>query len=285
MSREAAPQMSVVMGVLNGDQTIREQLQAVLWQVTEFAFEVIVVDHGSTDETVQIVERLATEDCRLRLVNGAHLRSGGAAPKNLGVQLARSGKIAFCDADDLVNPGWLQGLYEGLKKSPIVFARFEYWSLNPHHVRRHRSEFTNEQGGGAFGIWKSIYLEVGMFDEEFKGAVDTEFFFRAQNRGVNFSFVENSIVSVRLPHTCRGVFRRQRSLCRSVPELEFRSIRHFKSKKILLASFLRFLKSMFGALTKSGRYGLCAALGGLIGRLEGLRDLRRRQREAVSRHI
>lgn len=223
-------EISVVIPVRNGVETIAEQLDAVLAQDGVDAFEVVVVDNGSTDGTVELIAALARVDGRVRLIDGAAIPKGGAAAKNLGVDAANSDLIAFCDADDVVRPGWLRAVRDGLVTNPVVLVTREYWSLNPHvsHRFQPRTRLSDAVvgvpsiSGGAFGIWRGVYRAVGGFDEAFLGSVDTEFAIRLQRAGHLAVAVPDAEVSVRLPRSARQMFRRRRMLARSWHEIERR---------------------------------------------------------------
>src|SRR5260221_10892272 len=79
------PLVSVVIGVFNGTAHIEEACRSALNQ-TYRSLEVIVVDDGSTDETGQIVERLASLDPRVRLIRQPNL--GVAAARNRAMAAA-----------------------------------------------------------------------------------------------------------------------------------------------------------------------------------------------------
>jgi glycosyltransferase involved in cell wall biosynthesis len=92
--------VSVIMAAYNGEKTIKESIDSILRQTHE-ALELIVVDDGSTDNTVAIV--MSIVDDRLLLLQ--HKNSGSpAAPRNVGVKKATGDFIAFCDQDDLWYP-------------------------------------------------------------------------------------------------------------------------------------------------------------------------------------
>ena len=107
-------EISVVIPVLNGADTLSEQLDAVLAQEGVESFEIVVVDNGSTDGTPELAAAYADRDRRVRLVDGSRAPKGGAAAKNLGVEAAKAELIAFCDADDVVRPGWLGAIRNAL---------------------------------------------------------------------------------------------------------------------------------------------------------------------------
>ena len=94
------PTFSVVMPNFNHARYLEAALQAHLAQSVP-PLEIIVVDDASTDESVAIVERLATEHSRLRLIRLA--RNGGVnAAINRGLREARGDYVSVSAADDLV---------------------------------------------------------------------------------------------------------------------------------------------------------------------------------------
>lgn len=90
------PVVSVVIPMYNRASTIGESVASVLRQ-TYTDFEVIVVDDGSTDESVQVVESI--DDPRMRLVRADRNR-GAAGARNLGSVAATGTWVAFQDSDD-----------------------------------------------------------------------------------------------------------------------------------------------------------------------------------------
>jgi len=93
------PEVSVVLPVFNGARTIARAVRSILDQ-TLHEIELIVVDDGSTDETVGVVRKL--RDPRLRLIPCAHRRVAAAA--NAATELAVAPFIARMDADDFAYP-------------------------------------------------------------------------------------------------------------------------------------------------------------------------------------
>ncbi|HEX6928802.1 MAG TPA: glycosyltransferase family 2 protein, partial [Gammaproteobacteria bacterium] len=98
--------ISVVMPAYNLAAYIEASVNSALRQ-TWRDFELIVVDDGSSDETAAIVERLAADDSRIRLLRSDG-NLGGAGARNLGLARARGRYVAFLDGDDLWHPGKLE---------------------------------------------------------------------------------------------------------------------------------------------------------------------------------
>ncbi|WP_408010794.1 glycosyltransferase family 2 protein [Pseudalkalibacillus sp. A8] len=97
-------QISVVMAVYNGKLYVQQAIDSILQQ-TYRDFEFIIVNDGSTDKTIEILNDI--QDPRVRLI---HLpQNGGAASAlNMGIQNAKGKWIAIQDADDLSCPTRLE---------------------------------------------------------------------------------------------------------------------------------------------------------------------------------
>lgn len=98
----AAALVSVIVPAFNEASVIPDAISSALAQTVR-CLEVIVVDDGSTDGTVDVVRRFAEADTRVRLVEMPR-NAGPAAARNAGVAAARGDWIALLDADDVYEP-------------------------------------------------------------------------------------------------------------------------------------------------------------------------------------
>jgi GT2 family glycosyltransferase len=96
-----AHDLSVVMPVYNGARYVGAAIDSVLCQ-TFSAFELLVMDDGSTDETPAILARYAAQDTRVRMLHRPH--QGQIATRNELLRLARGDLVACADADDICLP-------------------------------------------------------------------------------------------------------------------------------------------------------------------------------------
>ncbi|MGI6879169.1 glycosyltransferase family 2 protein [Microbacterium sp. gxy059] len=126
--RSASPLLSVVMPTHNVGPWVRETLQSVLSQSLA-DLEVLVVDDHSEDDTLDVVERAAEGDPRVRVLN-ATSRGGGSA-RNEGVAHARGRFLVFADGDDLIPDGAYSALVESLRASGSDIAIGDYLKFSP----------------------------------------------------------------------------------------------------------------------------------------------------------
>ncbi len=96
------PAISVLMANYNGAPYLRQAIESVLTQ-THPSLELILVDDGSSDDSVTIANEIAATDARLRVFSGK--RFGGPAPvRNFALDQVRGDWVAVVDSDDVIHP-------------------------------------------------------------------------------------------------------------------------------------------------------------------------------------
>lgn len=203
---------SVIIPALNAGRTIGTQLEALARQDFTDDWEVVVVDNGSSDDTVQVCRSFAS-------VLSLHVvvceQPGTGAARNFGATTASADLLLFCDADDEADPGWVRGMVDALAKDDAVGGRIENDRLNgdrPSYMPRHPDALPVVAGflpraiAASLGVRRAAFKQVGGFaDEYIYGSGDTEFCWRLQLAGFSLGYAPDAVMHYRHRSTLRSV--------------------------------------------------------------------------------
>jgi len=134
------PEISVIIPAFNAQKTI-EKCLASLFKQSFKDFEIIVVNDGSTDQTLPILERYQN---KIKLVN--QVNSGAPTARNVGAKLAVGCYLLFCDADIVLEPTALEKMRQTLKNQPdksyvysdfkFGFKKFSLFAFDPDKLKK-----------------------------------------------------------------------------------------------------------------------------------------------------
>ena len=194
--------ISVIVPVKNGLPWLHSQLRALLSQECSSPWEIVVADNASTDGTSKVVQDYACKHPRLRLVDASSV-TGPGATRNFGVRAARGDIVAFCHADDVVHPGWVESWQRALADADMAAGRMDSWSLNgltppcpdaPRPPPQGRQfGYLEAAGSGNMAVRRNVFEAVGGFDKELLVGEDTDLSWRLQLAGYRFTFGEGVI--------------------------------------------------------------------------------------------
>jgi glycosyltransferase involved in cell wall biosynthesis len=206
----ARPTISVVIPAYNASGFLAETLRSVLAQTVP-PDEVLVIDDGSKDNTLEIAESFAPQVTAIRRPN-----SGAATSRNYAVEQAKSEWIAFVDADDIWEP-------EKLERQLAVIAQHPETELC--YTGRRLLLKESSEGEWKLGavidvapaekiamalhrnvtflpssvlIRRSTYLKFGGFDTTVRFVEDWELWLRLLHGGVKFGACREPLVQYRL---------------------------------------------------------------------------------------
>lgn len=105
--------ISVIVPVYNAEPFLEATVASIRAQ-TDTCYEIILVDDGSSDRSLELCRRLASEDHRIRVISQCN--KGVSAARNAGVRAAEGDYISFVDSDDLIKPSMIADLREGMEQ-------------------------------------------------------------------------------------------------------------------------------------------------------------------------
>ncbi|RMI01027.1 glycosyltransferase family 2 protein, partial [Cellulomonas triticagri] len=220
---EATPlDVTVVIAARDAARTLPHQLRALAAQRTRCRWEVLVADNGSTDGTARVVERARAWLPRVRVLDAAAVRGAGAA-RNAAAEVARGDALLFCDADDVVDPGWVDAMRGALRRSDLVAGRLEWERLNDAAALASRA-LPQDDGlqsseplpalpcasASNLAIRRDRFRRLGGFDTGARYLQDTDLCWRAQLDGAHLAFEPAAVVHMRLRANLRGAWRQGR---------------------------------------------------------------------------
>ncbi len=216
--------ITVVVPVRNGMPWLEEQLQALTDQECAEDWEVVVADNGSTDDSAAVAQRWADQHSMFRVIDASGVR-GAPAARNAGVRAAKGELLAFCDADDVVRPGWLSSCVKALEEVDVVAGVFDFWSLNglqaspPSPASMRQLGFLPAGLGANLAVRRHAFDAVGGFIEDLLIGEDIDLCWRLQLQGFRFVIAFGAVVAKRERPHFRAVFRQAAAYGRSGPAL------------------------------------------------------------------
>ncbi|MCL4553035.1 MAG: glycosyltransferase, partial [Candidatus Marsarchaeota archaeon] len=164
------PLVSIVLTTLNGARYLGEAINSCLGQ-TYPNIELIIVDGGSTDGTLDIV---ASYGDRVRLINQKNNEGRLPGAINLGLDNTRGEYLTWMQADCVYAPQAIERMVDVLEAHPEVGQVYaDYWQINEDgnhvciHSTREQEQFLNVLGdpaGVCFLIRRSVRDQIGPHD-------------------------------------------------------------------------------------------------------------------------
>lgn len=197
--------LSVIVPVFNTGKYLEQCLTSIQNQ-TEPSLEIIAINDGSTDNSLQILQQAQQQDKRLVLINNEKPSGNPGTPRNQGIAIARGEYLGFVDSDDWVETDYFASLLAAIEPngSDMAFAA-GYTNHLPGESKivtyngQHFCSADKDVQGyhPSFMIWDKVYrtgqirshaIKLG----ETKAAVDVPFIFKAYYWLKNASFASTT---------------------------------------------------------------------------------------------
>ncbi len=210
MSNERKPTVSVIIPNYNYEAFIEKTIDSVLSQTYE-AIEVVVVDDGSRDNSLEVLRKYGE---KIKVVSQSN--QGVSTARNKGVSESKGEYLAFLDADDLWLPSKLQREMERFFERPdfgLVHCSVSYIDPQGQIIGENRngnegwlaSDILTLRRGAVIGagstsvVRRSVFDEVDGFDSRLSTSADWEFCYRVASKYC-IGFVDEPLVQYRM-HT------------------------------------------------------------------------------------
>ena len=205
--------ISIVITVFNEERSVTGLLNSLQSQTVK-PDEIVIVDGGSKDKTVEIIRHFQKKNKRIKLLVERCSRAKG---RNLGVDIARNEIVVLTDAGCIVHRNWFEritkpfvnkevdvvaGFYKMIGKTAFQKALSFFLGVLPSQFDVNFLPSTR-----SIAFKKKLWLKVGGFPEKLTGtAEDTVFNYKIVQSGANIARVKNAIVEWGMPRTLKEAF-------------------------------------------------------------------------------
>ncbi len=277
--------LSVIMPVFDASDTIAVQLDALARQRWHESWELIVIDNGSTDDSMHIVETYRDRIPHVQVLTATD-RRGPAHARNAGARVATGTYLAFCDADDEVADDWVARIGAAVEAHDFVASRMDAERLSDPRALAAKGNKRQQTGlieytyvpylpfAGTCGlaIRRDLHDRVDGFDESMAYLEDCDYCWRVQLDGTPLVFAPEALVHIRHRGDARGLYRQGRNWGEYNVVLLKRYREHgmpVPSWTVGVKLWWRLLRRAPGLLRAANRDRFLWALGYRMGQLEG----------------
>ncbi len=152
--------ISVIVPMYNAEKTIERCINSILKQ-TISAFEIVLINDGSTDRTEDIVRKLQNEKSNIKYFYKEN--SGVAQTRNYGIEKAQGDYIIFVDADDYIEPNLIEKVFKYIENN-IEMVKFKLKKIDTNGKELEKIDgpvFNKKNGEDAFDI---LYYQDTLID-------------------------------------------------------------------------------------------------------------------------
>lgn len=161
--------LSVIVPTYNDERYISDCVRSIQNQKTRYSYEIVIVNDGSTDSTCELIHSMADADARIRVFDQDN--GGPAAARNTGLVRSCGRTITFIDADDRIEPDFIESYVTALINMDVDFVSGGYSNLQE-DGRKTGSTFSREYMGTPWGrvykreVWNDVRFPNGYSFED-----------------------------------------------------------------------------------------------------------------------
>jgi GT2 family glycosyltransferase len=271
--------ISVVIAARDAARTLGHQLEALSNQTYDDRWELVVVNHRSTDSTSSVISSFRGRFRDMKSIDTT-VPGGSGAARNVGTRAATGSAFVFCDADDVVQPGWLEAYANSLTKpaavsGPLWIAPSGAPAADAVVVENGSLtkpfQYLPYALAANFGIQRETFEELGRFSEFIKTGEDVDLSWRLAQAGYSIHFDPRAIVFKCRRPSAAAAFHQHYRCGRDDVEL-YRRYHRSGMPRAWHCSALHYLIEAMpsrGRRVHRGQFPLATALGKVAGRIVG----------------
>lgn len=159
------PIVSVVIPVYNAQEGIKQCLDSLLNQTFK-DYEIILLNDGSTDNTLEVIKSYASKNDCIRVIDKEN--EGVAKTRNKGIHLAKGEYIVFIDNDDFVESDYLERFYNAIDQEQLDIVLGGYKRVNQDLKTLFKQDLTQSEWSKYIIVapWARIYRTSFLIDNE-----------------------------------------------------------------------------------------------------------------------
>lgn len=224
------PNVSIIIPVYNVETYLRECLDSVIKQTLK-NIEIICVNDGSTDKSLQILEEYAQKDKRIEIISKTN--SGYGHSMNIGLNNAKGEYIGIIESDDYAELNMFEELYNTAKKNELDLARCHFYVYNSKNNTNKKMESPNVPTNTVFApidepftfyqqpsIWAAIYKKELIINNNIRfletpGASyqDASFAFKTYSMAKRFMMLNDALIHYRIDNENSSVNSKGKVFC------------------------------------------------------------------------
>lgn len=239
--------ISICITTYNEEKNISSLIDSLLKQTLK-PKEIIIVDGGSSDSTLAIIQKYSNKNKFIKFIKAKCSRSEG---RNIGIKLAKNEIIAVTDAGCVANKSWLReithpfttgvidisaGFYKMKGRNPVQNAMSVFLGVQPQDFGLNFLPSTR-----SIAFTKNAWIKVGGFPESRENsAEDTDFNYKAVKIGLNYARVKTAVVEWGMPENFKDFFYKIKEYARwdALHNIWWHPIQRFTSHNIRALSIV-----------------------------------------------
>lgn len=222
------PVASIVVPVGGVDAALSEQVQAIAASHGDISYEVVLACNSASPDDLASLEQIARDQGAHWSVVNASTRRGPAHARNVGARAATADLLLFCDADDIVVPGWLEAMVATLAEVDAASGPLPpfgsaddilRWKAAPGAESSPTYMGTVYMPSANIGVRRSAFEEVGGFDERLRTAEDIAFSWSLVVAGRTVGWSPDAAIRRRYRTNVRSLLRQHFAYGRGISRL------------------------------------------------------------------